>query len=198
MSKNSGLRPVLALVLVAAVIVGLVTLYVMPSDRTLPPNSARPEDMEWTEPAAPTVPPVADLRPAEAPGVAPAPAAPTQPPVAPVQRAPQAAPSEQPTPPAIDRSAPLAPEERDHAQQMLTLTINVAAEEHDLERLQVAQKVVLVDSADEELLPPEDLEALDLMIACLEHGSEGTDRVRDFLNSDSNSQFVEAVEKACE
>jgi hypothetical protein len=193
MSKEKGvLRAVLVPALVAMGAVGLFAFLWSGRARqehaTSAPQPVRPEPALPSEPAAP------------APG--PAPTAPlelAQQPALPEAALAAAALAGQPEagPPAVIDATAFTPEVREHALKMIPLTVLQAVEQENLAHVRSLRDQLSARAADG-LLSRSDLEALDLVVECMEHAPEARDEGRDFLQFGAATIMREALKRACD
>ena len=176
-----------AALVIGAVAVGAAVLLRDGSDDEAPSEeqAASEEPVVLDEPEEP-----APERPRPAPQAA-APA-PVDPPPSPPSN-----PSTEPTP---DEDAgpppPLEGDLRQHAILMLTPLAQHAMEERDLEQLRALMQQVK-ERKRENLMAPNDVEGLEIAIACLEGGSEARDEANDFIQFGAPTSFGDALRKAC-
>lgn len=92
---------------------------------------------------------------------------------------------------------PLTSEQREQAKQMLLLTIKHAVERGEAEPLRMARKVAQERRADN-LLSPSDVEAIDLMLECMDQVPDARDEARDLIEFGAATPLSESLRKACE
>ena len=91
---------------------------------------------------------------------------------------------------------PLEGDLRQHAILMLTPMAQNAMEQRDLEQLRALLQQVK-ERQRENLMAPNDVEGLEVAIACLEGGSEAREEANDFIQFGSPTSFGDALRKAC-
>jgi hypothetical protein len=99
-------------------------------------------------------------------------------------------------PASIDAAA-FTPEVRDHALKMIPLAVLQAVEQENLAHVRSLRDQLSARAADG-LLSRSDLEALDLVVECMEHAPEARDEGRDFLQFGASTIMREALKRACD
>jgi hypothetical protein len=199
----SALRTIFGPALLAMALVALLAYFLSGDDDEFleePP----PAPLAAAEPVAPveaapavTPPPVAEPAPPPAapePAAAPTPA----PPPAVATPEPQAA-SPYPENPFVSDAAvppPLPDKLREHAMKMVGPAVGIAMEKGDLKQL-TQLRGFFEQRKRENLLPPRDIEAINLAIACVEQAPDARQEANDFLTHGAKSQFADGLRKAC-
>jgi hypothetical protein len=200
----SALRTIFGPALLAMALVALLAYFLSGDDDEFidePP----PSPLAAAEPAAlPAEPAPAVTPPPAAPEPAPPPAAPEPAAVPPPTPPPAAAPAPQaeglyPENPFVSDAAvppPLPDKLREQAMKMVGPAVGIAMEKGDLKQLKQLRGF-FEQRKRENLLPPRDVEAIDLAIACVEQAPEARQEAQDFLTHGAKSQFADGLRKAC-
>lgn len=91
---------------------------------------------------------------------------------------------------------PLEPQIREHAILMMTPLAKQAMEQGELEQLLIIQKEVRARPS-EGLMQPNDIEAIEIAIGCLENGPDAREDATDFLEFGTANSFGESLRKVC-
>jgi hypothetical protein len=173
-------------------------------DEATPPAIATPEPVPPPEPAAaePPAPVPAPAAPAPAPAAlaVPAPAPPPEAPPSEPEVPPQQVDALYPNNPFVSDAAvppPLPDKLREHAMKMVGPAITMAMEKGDLKQLKQLRGF-FEQRKREKLLPPRELEAIDLAIACVEQAPNARDKAHYFLTHGAKSDYAEGLRNACE
>jgi hypothetical protein len=91
---------------------------------------------------------------------------------------------------------PLPDKLREHAMKMVGPAVGIAMEKGDLKQL-TQLRGFFEQRKRENLLPPRDIEAINLAIACVEQAPDARQEANDFLTHGAKSQFADGLRKAC-
>jgi hypothetical protein len=193
----SALRTIFGPALLAMALVAVLAYFVSGDDE---------EFLEELPPAPPGAEPATVVTPyPTAPEPAPPPAAPEAAAAPPPAPPPVAAPPEPqaeaayPENPFVSDAAvppPLPDKLREHAMKMVGPAVGIAMEKGDLKQLKQL-RAFFEQRKRENLLPPREIEAIDLAIACVEQAPDARQEANDFLTHGAKSQFAEGLRKAC-
>jgi hypothetical protein len=190
--RTSPFRLLLGPPLIAMGLAAVVAYSLSDDSPPKPIAPAQPEPVPVSPPVAIAPKPVerAQVRPPEPPPSAPPPAAP-----APPGETPTAEVVPDPARAMIERFKD--PAAREHAQLMVIESAKMTLKTRDLAQLQKLRDTLRVEGI-EQVIPANDLAAIDVGIACLAQGAEAKQRAFEFIEDNPSSAMNEGLRSACQ